>query len=51
MPSKGTGLPLADTGINLAGSQGFEPRYAPPEGAVLPLNEEPMAQAEGIQPP
>jgi hypothetical protein len=28
-----------NTGINLAAPQGFEPRYADPESAVLPLNE------------
>ena len=28
-----------DTGDYLAAPQGFEPRYADPESAVLPLNE------------
>jgi hypothetical protein len=28
-----------NTGDNLAAPQGFEPRYADPESAVLPLNE------------
>jgi hypothetical protein len=29
-------------GVALAGSQGLEPRYARPERAVLPLNDEPI---------
>src|SRR5271169_91641 len=28
-----------NTGVDLAAPQGFEPRYADPESAVLPLNE------------
>jgi hypothetical protein len=32
----------ADSGINLAGRQGFEPRYRGPEPRVLPLDDLPI---------
>lgn len=35
----------------MAPSQGFEPRSAAPEAAVLPLNELGMADREGVEPP
>ena len=35
----------------MAGDQGIEPRLAAPKTAVLPLDESPLAEGEGIEPP
>ena len=35
----------------MAGDQGIEPRLAAPKAAVLPLDESPLAEGEGIEPP
>ncbi len=35
----------------MVGDQGLEPRSAGPKPAVLPLDQSPMAEGEGIEPP
>ncbi len=35
----------------MAGDRGIEPQFAGPKPAVLPLDESPVAEGEGIEPP
>src|SRR5271169_3141876 len=39
-----------NTGVDLAAPQGFEPRYADPESAVLPLNEGAATKRKMLRP-